>query len=370
MNRKAQIFHWTVIGLLVAIGIFFMVRTEVDHGTGVRGEWQKNFITENYGAAEAQRVSIEARAAIIGREVLKELAQKGGFQEADVHCGEVNGMVLWNKKEEWCLLSVKDIAASLVEQRLVAAIPERRFSAIRFDHTLLRAQGLPVEIVTAYGKYSFDTGFTVDVGSSLEEYDILYQNSVVLVNTCRNQRDLGGCLQLHMLEGWQQGGCGGEFIAAGRKQVFCSSSSSGMKYMLALDFTPLEPFPVEGVGVLYSPSLASYELTFSEDADVEAYSMYFTDYVFLGDSQGYAADLRERVRLEYFWDKYTLAGSEIVDACPEQKQPMKGYRCVGKIVYLVQDARLVRGKEYLFAVTSVAGGKESRITGFVKHKTI
>ncbi len=367
MNQKAQIFHWTVIGLLVAIGIFFMMRTEVAPDIAARGEWQKNFILNNYGAAEAQRIGIEARAAIAGKEALQELAQKGGFLAADTHCGEVQGVALWNKQEGWCTSSVEQAAVSLAEQKLIAAIPERRFSAIKFDGTFFSAQSPTGEIITSYGKYLFDTGFVVDVGSSLDEYTALHQTSIHLVNTCRNQRDMNGCIQHNMPEGWQRGSCAGESVSAGRQQLFCSTSSSGGKYTFALDFTPMEPFPVENVVVAYREDLVSYEFTFQEDQDIESYLLYFTDYVFLENSQGYASELQERVLSGYFWGKYILAGSEIVDACPEQKQPMKGYRCDGKIVYLLQDARLVPGKEYLFAVTSTQQGKESKITEFVKR---
>ena len=125
---------------------------------------------------------------------------------------------------------------------------------------------------------------------------------------------------------------------------------------------------MEGVRVQYDSSLASYELTFLEDEDMGAYYIYFTDYTFLEQSQGYAIDLQERVRLDYFWDRYMVSSSEIVDSCPEQKQPMKAYHCDGKIVYLLQDARLVAGKEYLFAVTSVKNGKEAKIMSFEKSK--
>ena len=157
-----------------------------------------------------------------------------------------------------------------------------------------------------------------------------------------------------------------------RIQHFCVDSSKDTKlfdefgelqpvqHKFSLDFTPTEPFVITEFGVGYVDD--RFHIAFQPDSNADSYNIHFTDYTAIVGSKGSVQQLAKDVKFGGFWG--TASVRIIEQNCPAVKQPNTAYSCDGKVLFVLEDSRITEG-EYIFTVTTVQGGSESRIEGFL-----
>lgn len=236
MSRRGAIFHWIIFGIVAAIGLFFLLTGSFTPSTEVRGEWHFNFVHDAVYAAEVDLLALDQDARDFGQELALTLAENGGFRE-DSTCGKYNEKQLWNDKENWCLLNVKNRVRALYQEHFLPRTVEITF----VDNAVIGKSGRKtIDLSQKYiQNYTYDYDFTVDLGYNFEEYLLLEQDARALVTLCKNSNNLTECLEQKPLY-WDF--CDAEITST--KVAFCVSSpvdavidGKPVKYQFALDFS-------------------------------------------------------------------------------------------------------------------------------------
>src|SRR3989344_1943545 len=119
MNKKATMIHWIILGVLIALGVFFL-------------------------ASKWSNVGIVAREIV--SEIALKLASQSGFIE-DSPCGKVSGSGpvldynLWNKAEENCFPDIIKNVAELADQKFKEKLPQKEYSDFKFKNNFFLATG-------------------------------------------------------------------------------------------------------------------------------------------------------------------------------------------------------------------------------------
>jgi len=382
MNKKGTLVHWIILGLLVALGIFFLMSEKSKFGIDVKGEWQLDFLKENFLEAEKKLLQTDSIVKNIGTGFALDLAENGGFEEGTgSDCGEYNGINTWNKKNKWCFTyqNLSQMVVSMAGERLSEKLPQN-FSEININGFFLTGKGKQDNIVTKNARYSYDTSFAVNLGYSFEEYALLEQEAHRLVTNCQNEKELKDCLDQLKLNYWKYSSCDAEeesYSESLRKVLFCvvspnlaylpvggSSEQKLINYKLALDFTPTKPFAVEAE-VSYDLDKDFYEISFEQDLWADSYNLHYTNWPSVLEKKGLVEEVFSLMveGFGYFHKTVSFANPEKED-CPSDKKAGNVYLCSDKVVYVLKDEELVLGGRYFFAVTSVWGEEESEILEF------
>ena len=382
MNKKAAVFHWILFGVLGSLVLFYILAAKIDAGSGVKGEWQLQFLKENYLEAEKDLLKLDIAAQKIGRETAIELAKNGGYPPGKISDCEVVGTApavpLWNAGTRWCF---PDIAKN-VQEVAAAKFASERFSVpteIQSKGLIFTGKGEKKSISSPAGTYRYDTNFAVNIDYSFADYLNVEQEATDLVLKCHAEADLAKCLQ-QKPNWWKYGPCGQQSTAppTTRRMVFCVEgtvlSGGPLLYQLGLDFSSSEVFPVDRIEVVANG--AGFELQFPEREKAERYRIYLTDDLILEGKTGTVEDLAREVKtgFNYQWkilDEFAVLNI-VADAatCPPNagRAPSKAYRCGDKIIYVPDLTRWPQ--TVLLAVTVIEDGKESAIQTWVKREIL
>ena len=238
-DKKGSYFHWIVLfGLMSAVAIFlFFGRTEIVSGPSVKGEWQLDFLKNNYLPAEKDLLDYDIAARKIGRETIAEIAQNGGYSSGETSaCGKNSDNVnFWNDADTVCFPQAQEPAESLALEKINKKFPDNEFSSVMFTEKLFLGNGQKNEITADNAKYIYDTGFAVDVGYSFAEYETLKSEAAILIGLCWDAENLKDCLDEN--KGlWKYSSCNLEnYRGENRKVSFCYDRN-GIEYRFALDF--------------------------------------------------------------------------------------------------------------------------------------
>ena len=207
-----------------------------------KGIWQLDFLSENYLAAEKKLLDLSITGKKAGLQTAEELAEQGGYLPGtESSCGKLTNFQFWNKAEKYCFPDVTQNAAALGKAKLIVATG-KTFSEVGYDKTLFYGTAGKETIRTKYAHYTYDNAFSVNVGYSFDEYDTLFQETMMLLSQCRG-KDLA-CITNNKPEGWHFDSCSNAMVpGAGTEFAFCVESPSGMmvegrklEYQFALDF--------------------------------------------------------------------------------------------------------------------------------------
>jgi hypothetical protein len=373
MNKKGAIFHWIILGILFSVGAFFFWSSITGTSFLMKGVWHTNFLEETIIEQQKEQVVIDVLSRRAGQFAVLDFVSSGGILEETV-CSVVGPFPLWNVKNEWCLPLVEEELLALASQKLTETIWDNEFTDVTLIGSVFSGVGDEIDTHStkkSYIKYSYTTGFAVDIGYSTSEFALVTAGARDAVNKCQNRKDLDSCLLEFSLNNPTWKICGVEGLP--RQHSFCVSSDTKLfneqgelekiEYRFSLDFTPTLPFVVEFVDLGYDAAAQRYEIKFASDENVDSYMIYFTDYIAIEDRQGTAFQLASEVKFGGFWASVPIHSVE--QKCPAVKQANTAYSCDGEVLYVLEDARIVEG-EYLFAVTTVQGAEESQIERFVK----
>ncbi len=382
--------HWIIFGVLAAFGLFIASTANVNlKTTGIKGEWQLQFLKENYLAAEKEELRLNLLSKELGREIARELAINGGFKIGS-GCGVTDGGTpLWNFQERWCSVEPEENVKALFLEKKRSGIPmeiqdiEEVGIVEVDDSSVFFGKGVQKIVKSAIGTYTYPLTFSIDLGYSFAEYTDLQKEAIALVQNCRNKKDLLGCLaawaQQTANPRWNLGLCGERLTTITKRTLpFCVESPRGtvfggvpLQYQIGLDFTPVEPWVVEEFTVekkvISDNGHTRYEIEFEQDPSIDQYRIYYTNWPDVKDRKGTPEEVLESgvslTTLGYFQKKVTFDNPSSGN-CPAEKEAHKAYWCDQKIIYVLEDDKIT--VETYFTVTAVEGSEESRIERWEK----
>lgn len=235
MNKQgALILHWTIFGILAAIGFFFILTIKTDLAGGVKGEWQIDFLKNNYLEAEKELLKTNIDARKIGLEIARELALKGGYIDTVSECGNLGDVPLWNKAKKDCFPDISETLQSLAIKKLKDETG-KEFTEVGFAGILFMGQGEEKKVISEVGVYKYHDSFAANLGYSFDEYDILESEARAMLIKCIPAGNLASCLSFP--DNWHIESCTSPGSISGRQIPFCVTSVEGIEYKFGLDFT-------------------------------------------------------------------------------------------------------------------------------------
>ena len=192
-NNRGAIFHWVIFGILVSLGLFFILTTNFSPDTAIKGEWHLNFLHDTVYEAEVDLLELDQNARNFGKSTALQLANNGGFVE-DSECGKYEDNQLWNKQENWCLPNVKILVSKLYKQHFLPTT----FTEIIFqENNIAGVSGK--KTITSSEKYkqtyTYNYNFNVDINYNFDEYVVLEQEARALVNLCAGKENFKDCIE-------------------------------------------------------------------------------------------------------------------------------------------------------------------------------
>jgi hypothetical protein len=255
-NKKGTVLWWAIFLIIVAAGVF-LVRVNQGAGLEVKGEWQTDFIKNNYLEAEKELLRIDSTTQNIGIDVARTMTKNGGFIENGL-CGKHLNTNLLISNGEWCLPNIEENFATLAKSKLNNKLSNYQYTDISYEGKIFHAKGERKSISSAQGIYYFNTGFAINLGYSFDEFYQIFDEAKSIFSLCSASSDLAVCLNKNKKDYWNYGSCGSlvDVIASGAKKVsFCVQSpnlyslpwgnsffrtNTPVNYQFALDFTPSE----------------------------------------------------------------------------------------------------------------------------------
>lgn len=229
MNKKGVVIHFVLLGLLIALGTAILYLG--DWGLEPKGQWQLDFLKNNYLEAEKELFKNDIIIKQIGLEAAKELAANGGYiSGTESSCGKFESVQIWFKEGEWCFPGIKDAMTILVKSKLNQRMPNNRYSEVDFNGPFLTGKGEKGVVSRELATYTFDTSFSVYLGYSFEEYQKLQEEGLRLVASCRGKENLEECLDNAKQNYWKYGSCESEEFPDSKIVPFCVSSP-GLYYI-------------------------------------------------------------------------------------------------------------------------------------------
>ncbi len=380
-HKKGTIIHWILLGVLFALGVFFFASKSNLLSIAPKGEWQLDFLRENYVAAQQELLKTSIVGRNVGSQVALDLARHGGYLPGEESpCGTIEGVQRWNRLDSFCFPPVDENFKQLARLRLAEALPGKQFSEMGISGSLFFARGITETIRTSHARYQYENSFAVNLPYSFEEYTQLELEASLLVEQCRDARNVTACILANKAPHWTQGKCNGMSLEEipSRLVPFCVDSPAAavltlpgiatpLTYSLALDFTPLGPLVVEQLYSQATSQGSTSEIIFEPDEFAEGYVLYYTNWQEVRNRKGTVAEVFEGMpdiaEFGLFSKSVELANPKEIN-CPSEKETGRLYRCEdGKLHYLLYDNRLVAGNTY-FTITTTAAGKESSIHHF------
>ena len=376
MNKKAALFHWIFFGIIGAIAFFLYTAGVLTSPPEKPGLWSVNFLDQAVYPAQSQQIFQE--------EVLKDLAfasqqkvsSKSGFIDSSP-CGEVDGIALWNKKEEWCNPPLAQNLEKIFKNKLEEKNMLAQYTEIKVLGKKMIGKGKPITYsasITPIMKYTYDSSFTIDLSAFFQEFSQVQSEAQSLVRKCSTQKDLPGCVKKEISVNWHYLSCDviTEIPPDQRTLSFCISAPLGKRYWLALDFNPATSFSIEGSTLVNNAESNAFELSFPAQENSISYQIYLTDYIDVKHKKGSSSLLSAEVLPPYFLEKRTIQANDIVSdesACTSggTKTLNKAYSCGSLILYVLDKSTLTTfSGSYLLAVTSLIDQQESTISEWLQ----
>lgn len=243
MNKRGAILHWILFGVLLALGIFLFADKTGFVSTEPVASWQLDFLTYNYLEAEKQILKTSSIAQPIGSSIALQLAGGGGFAHPSA-CGQIEGINVWNTKDQTCFPDEITAAQELATATLTTQMPGKKFSSLGFASTFFYGKGEKETIRTPYARYTFDNSFYVDIGYYFDEYYQIKQEAQSLLVWCKGE-NAAACVTEKKPAHWHYQSCDADVpIPEGTTEmVFCVQSPVKAKvngelvrYHFGLDF--------------------------------------------------------------------------------------------------------------------------------------
>lgn len=233
MNKHGALFHWIVLGMLLAAGIFFLNVSEGITTISTKGQWQTSFIKEYVLEAEFQLINQDAQIREISETILLDLLKQP--------CGHLYATL---NQKPYCVTldSIRSQFLSKVEVALQEKF-QGQFFDIKLEQTILSAKGIPKTIThpqNRFNKYTYNTGFTLNTGYDFTEFAELLASTQELVQSCKSRSDLDECII--STQKFPGTACEATHSPGGTERAFCIQSSQKLKnqavyYTFTLDFS-------------------------------------------------------------------------------------------------------------------------------------
>ena len=246
-DKKGLILHLVLLGLLMGIGIVFLLGGFFNFGGDVKGQWQLDFLKNNYLEAQKELLKDDVIIKQVGLETARELAANGGYLPGEEsNCGKEGDAQVWFKEGKSCFQGVKDAVAELAKKKLDQKMPGYGYSDINFNGPFLSGKGKKGEIGTELATYTFDTDFSVYLGYSFDDYRKIQEEGLRLVSACHGEEKLKECLDKTKFDYWSYGSCGSEKFPDSNSKIikFCVTSpglyyigNELASYQVAFDFS-------------------------------------------------------------------------------------------------------------------------------------
>lgn len=379
MNKKGALFHWILLGLLIAVGIFFLEFQEGDIELPIKGQWHFNFL-DNYASARQEMIISEHIVKRASWETVLEMTSKGGvFERTD--CSNVIPYPFWNTVEKECYPDVQDVFAAAIGPKLKVKLPKISFTNFEVSENFVITYGYKANITSLdhfYSEYSYFPNYKIDVGYSFREYDDFVRAARGLVERCRNSKDLDLCLEQKI--DWKSGPCEGEagpFSSVPRMKRFCVLSSFPVynekaekvtpTYKFRLDFTPTGPLSVENIDLKEDDDKYKIEFAFDE---AERYKIYYTDFLQAKEKTGDPDTIFGSILTSVFsWEFVSFDKKDIVSdigSCGSDQKLGTPYRCGDNIIYNIDKSLVpVSPSNFIFTVTTIKNNEESDVQTWV-----
>ncbi len=371
-----MIFFWILLVILLGVGISVMINFSFEAGE-TKGVWALSFIRATQ-EAEKDLLIRDSKATEIAKQVGLELSSSL-FKE-DLGCGIINDVPIWNRKERFCPLNLEEqftrkfnslydaeelfnYAFSFSEEELIGKTEERKVVSALNPNIIPTEERSP-GLFTSYEallikpfdlKYNYNPSFRIKVNFPFSDYYELEKQAQSLVQECQGEENLKSCLDLNQKVGWSYGKCDSEtYLEEERKVIFCTEKKEGEKLNFALDFTsPRISSPKE---VQVSLQGTQVKVSFNFVKEAETYNLYYTNWdpAPLTYPQE-AKSLFFASQGEYF---YLVRELDLPSECPTEHQVNVPYLCGGKVLYWLEDPKIVTGT-YYFGITSTWEGEES-----------
>ena len=365
MNKKASLIHWTLFGILAAAGMFAVLQADIDTGQHVKGGWAMGFYD---GVLEAERelIILEQDARVAATQVSKKIGAVA--LASDLGCGQYKGFALLNSKKNFCNIDLSEF-----NEQFKNKIKPLGDYEIKSENGYVAGKSLknkevktnPTSIIwlsTDQSRmlirqfkftYFYAPSFRIPLGGFASDFKEIKQQAQVLVNSCRDVKDLKSCLNSQLLE-WKFGRCGNEnYGEINRVLTFCSEP-----YTFALDFAPSKPFPILGL------KLSGNTVSFKQDSMANSYNIHYTDHTTPISKKGKVNDVFNPNPI-LLNKVYTVLPITSPQPCNPTPALDVAYLCQDTISYAVS---LPTADKFYFTVTAVADGEdgeESDIIGFV-----
>ena len=159
MNKKGALFHWIVLGILLATGIFFLNISDGIAEITTKGAWPLSFVNDFVLDAEADLLKQDTLVREISQNVLLDIAKQP--------CGHLYAE--WNPS---CptLVGVQERFLTNVKNDINEKFPTH-FSEYKHNNNILSAKGKLKSIVKQkpFTNYTYNSGFTIDTGYDFTE---------------------------------------------------------------------------------------------------------------------------------------------------------------------------------------------------------
>ncbi|MDP3698181.1 MAG: hypothetical protein Q8R47_01200 [Nanoarchaeota archaeon] len=237
-SKKGALFHW--VGIVVVLALAFAVLSPVEFGVKPKGTWQLDFLHYNYIEGEKQLTDTDQLALQAGRETVFSLAKKGGFVQTPA-CGSFEGVIYWNKGQDFCFLNVDGELNTEFNSHYKKYDKEADFTISRQGKELMGKTGKKIALGSGAQQYLLNSGFRVNVDYDFDEYFRLQDEAKKMVNECKQATQLQDCLDKIKLSYWKFGSCEAELFAEQeRKVVFCIKSPGKYAVFEKGKFIPVE----------------------------------------------------------------------------------------------------------------------------------
>ncbi len=367
MNRKGTVMYLIFLGILIGIGAFFILRSDAMVDVKVKGEWQLDFLQENFLVAERQLIQTDSSIKNIGSQLALDLANNGGFKPDTVsNCGQYAGVNLWNNGNRWCsnYQDILQLMINLTEEKLIEQFPNKTFFNIGIDGFFLVGQGNPEIIRTENAKYTYLSNFAINLGYPFDEYLIIQNSARELLSRCKNENDLKSCLNSAKPTYWKYTSCEEEqYPPLGRTIPFCVNSPNlallplgnffvqpeiPLTYSLALDFSSSTIFSIDQFTV--TCTLNNCNIRLPQNLPAQQYTIHYSNWEGVADSSGSAEDVFSVIieDLGYFYNTAVFTNPVTENCHPLNKN--QAHLCSNEITYFLEDSNLVPGY-YFFTIT-------------------
>lgn len=366
MNKRGAVLHWIVLGAFAALGLFFVLTSNVFIPSNITGASAFNLLYHGFFEAELDAVDLQVEAQQAVLQATQDITQRGGFAAFSPY-GGIEGLQLLNKGDEWPDPQLEEGLRQLVERQLNAPRSLEEQLQVTLQEGIIQGKQ-PHTIDLGTGQYyRSPLFFSLEVHEFLQAQVKVREQAKALVQRCGAQRDLTTCLRT-LPENWHYRFCekGSPLPASfpNRKVPFCVDWK-GFPFQFALDIISDSPLSIEDISLV--PREAEVEVLFPEDGQAEDYRLYITDKK-LGTGRVENVD-DALLRGVDTWKIIDIPpirqDSSFCDGAGEA-QPGNAYRCGSTVTYVLDKTVLPQKSPVFITLTATRGMMETEIASWAE----